>query len=198
MFSVRSFARYQGLETVKCGYCRKEMSGALGADTCVAPLDPTIVADESLVPENLRRSVSRCRDCNVAPGGTHHPGCDTELCSVCRGQAISGCVHVCSVSYDDSPDNPDTLDLGATGYKPEEIKAAARHDPTKARWTGIWPGVLECRERGFFVRIIGPDGKLTDNFRAPGTNYVPCGPDDEGAREDLNRLDQFRMGRSVE
>lgn len=35
----------------------------------------------------------RCRDCNVAEGGFHHPGCDKEECPKCKGQLIScGCL----------------------------------------------------------------------------------------------------------
>lgn len=34
----------------------------------------------------------RCPDCNVAPGGLHHPGCDTEECPTCHLQAL-GCEH---------------------------------------------------------------------------------------------------------
>lgn len=34
----------------------------------------------------------RCGDCNVTPGGPHHPGCDQEECPRCRRQLIScGC-----------------------------------------------------------------------------------------------------------
>jgi hypothetical protein len=36
---------------------------------------------------------ARCRDCNVQPGGKHHPGCALEVCPQCNGQLIScGCL----------------------------------------------------------------------------------------------------------
>jgi hypothetical protein len=31
-----------------------------------------------------------CRDCGVAPGGSHHPGCCVERCPRCKGQMF-GC-----------------------------------------------------------------------------------------------------------
>lgn len=35
---------------------------------------------------------ANCLDCRAPQGGLHHPGCDTERCPACHGQAIScGC-----------------------------------------------------------------------------------------------------------
>ena len=71
--------------------------------------------------------LSNCHDCGVSPGETHKPGCDVERCSVCGGQCLmcGGC-----------PDSDGNM----------------KHDPSFARWTGMWPGKAELsflKEEGF-------------------------------------------------
>lgn len=54
----------------------------------------------------------------------------------------------------------------------------AGHEPRKAMWTGEWPGLAECRERGWYA-MFGPGG------------WQSCEIDAPGATEDLNRLHRF-------
>ncbi len=87
-----------------------------------------------------------CPDCGVLPGEFHRSGCDIEQCPYCGRQLIA-CVFPNAPPLDDS--------------RP---------------WTGLWPRVAECREFGWFARLV------------PGRGWVPCEADEEGAVEDLNRL----------
>lgn len=90
-----------------------------------------------------------CPDCGAGVNRRHTPGCDVERCSECNGQAIC-----CSCDEEDM-------------YK---------HDPEKVKWTGYWPGVVECVELGYFSKI-NPDG----------VGWVKTTIDDPGACADLNR-----------
>lgn len=62
-------------------------------------------------------------------------------------------------------------------------------------WTGEWPGVVECREMGFWCRDLFADGTpaltmpwpIPDGFRW----HVKCEAGDPGAHEDLNRYTRY-------
>jgi hypothetical protein len=86
-----------------------------------------------------------CPDCGVEVGVYHHPECDVPRCVVCGGQRL-----MCMM-----------LD-----QHPAEVPV---------RWTGTWPGVLECREFGLYVK----QGVL------PWTKTTADDPD---RTEDLNTL----------
>ena len=72
---------------MKCDNCGREMTTAR---TC--HMVPVLIGGEDFSPLSWD-GPGRCHDCNVQPGGYHHPGCDAERCPKCRGQLIScGCL----------------------------------------------------------------------------------------------------------
>lgn len=66
----------------ECSTCSQEMTDGV---SCVVEKFP----DGSMP---LKNTEDPCHDCAAPVGGFHHPGCDTERCPKCEGQAIScGC-----------------------------------------------------------------------------------------------------------
>lgn len=69
-----------------------------------------------------------CNQCGTKPGQAHESGCDIERCSICGGQYIS-----CVCGDDKFLRN--------------------QHDPLFARWSGFYPGTLECIGLGMIVKM---------------------------------------------
>lgn len=157
-----------------CGCCLQEMTDSATVscehdpDVSILPTEEELILLARFDQYDAKKGLPTCHDCGVAPGGTHHPGCDVERCSVCSAQAISGCEH----TYDAQP-------------------GAELHDASKARWTGVWPGILEAIRLGLFC------------WENPGRKnglpwWVPCGPNHPKAIVDLNAYASFRAGRLSE
>jgi hypothetical protein len=120
-------------------------------DACLAegrsPSPPAEPVHQHLYQEAQMVSPDRCHDCGARPGQLHKEGCDVERCPGCGFQRIT-----CGCTDDD-----------------------IRGLPRQA-WTGEWPGWAECREFGWYAKLV------------PGRGWVPCDPDEPGARPNVNRL----------
>jgi hypothetical protein len=119
-----------------------------------------------------------CHDCKVKPGEPHKGGCDVERCPLCGGQLLTcSCIYELSGLKRDclEKDHPDIYENGPTVEM--YMKLDIEFDKVGGRlpWTGIWPGVEECVEFGWYSK------------RAR-IGYRRCGPFDVGAGPDLSRL----------
>ena len=96
------------------------------------------------------RPAPPCPSCSVAAGQLHDERCDIGWCAAVGRQRDARCsiVNGCRTN---------------------------RHLDCRTAWTGLHPGVAECREFGWFA-VLSPNGWTA---AAPGT---------PGAIEDLNRL----------
>lgn len=119
----------------------------------------------------------KCPDCGVEPGARHKGGCDVERCARCGRQALS-----CNCVYEVNGIDPRTMEethpeIYSDGATDEMLKKF--DDEWGARaiiWNGVWPGVSECQEYGWYAKFT------------PGKGWQQCEKTDEGATEDLNRL----------
>jgi len=92
-----------------------------------------------------------CPDCGVDVGELHKSGCDVERCPNCGGQLLS-CV--------------------CTGSE----KTRKWIEKNLIPWTGVWLGTEECREFGWYAKLV------------LGMGWIPCKAEELGASPDLNRL----------
>jgi len=180
-----------------CPYCDGEMTEV---NQCKEGIDPAASAEAIRM---LQSEVGHCPDCNVAPGATHHPGCDRERCGACGDQAMAcRCGHFDEDEFDDWNSVDDASPEEIARMK-EEGRALAEANEAKYwaerknnRWTGVHPGVIECHKLGWFCRDLHLDGEPATPERpviiGRGKMHwnVPCGPDDPGASPNLNRWHQ--------
>lgn len=176
-----------------CGHCGREM---VDGGHCRGGIDESVIPNLSEFP-HLKRELHNCHDCGVAPGAHHHPGCDVERCPRCGGQAIGcDCIYeVCGIDVLTMEEtHPQIYCQGPTDAM-HRVWDAEWGDK-RERWTGVWPGAIECYRLGLFCRTIFPDGTVAssenpvtmERVDAGGIQWhIPCGPEDEGAGPDLNR-----------
>lgn len=86
-----------------CTWCEREMTAAVSCSVQELHRGGVPVRMVPWGREPGWSATARCHDCNVRPGGFHHPGCDVQRCGLCAGQMIS-----CGCRFDE--DGPDTDD----------------------------------------------------------------------------------------
>jgi hypothetical protein len=61
-------------------------------------------------------------------------------------------------------------------YGYQRLNCSCKGLSCNTRWSGIWPGILECQEYGWYAKW------------SEETGWVRCDKDDPAGGEDLNRL----------
>jgi len=137
-----------------------------------------ISCKESKIAMKPLEILEQCPTCRVPIGENHDPGCSVERCPFCGRQMIQdNCCYeyfgIAVVMMEVT--HPDIYKNGLTDEMVEKWEEFV--SPHLLPWTGIWPGVLECREYHLWCRRT-EDG------------WVPCVSDHPDAIEDLNTLAQ--------
>ncbi len=114
-------------------------------------------------------SKNPCPDCAVKPGQPHEKGCDVARCVCCGMQAL---MHGYAGDHEGPP-------FCGVANKPI---------PTDQQvWTGVWPGVEECQEFGWYSHWTVVT-KYSRNGEPDSGPTVRCTADHPHAHEDLSRL----------
>ena len=117
-----------------------------------------------------------CHNCACKLGDLHDPGCAVEQCPRCGGQAIS-CHCIYEINGMDATEldseHPEIYTNGPT--KEMQARWDAEWGKRRLSWTGVWPGVAECVEFGWYSRMTA-------------AGWRSCDKAEPGATEDLNRL----------
>lgn len=120
---------------------------------------------------------AKCPKCGVGIGQIHKSDCGLERCPFCGIQMIQDkCIYE-YFGINVATMQAEHYDIYCNGL-PDDMMA--KYDefvrPHLIPWDGVWPGVRECREYGFWSKWVD------------GTGWVECDANDPEAREDLNKL----------
>ncbi len=116
-------------------------------------------------PQFKVRMENKCPNCEAPSGCLHIIGCNVERCPECGGQSIKCVCKEVEKVFDETQD--------------DRFFFFITHVPVSRKrleWTGEWPGALECREFGWYSKLVN------------GVGLVQCDKNDNGASEDLTRL----------
>lgn len=168
-----------------CSWCQREMRTA--ASCSVEELHQNGVPIP-MVPwgrERRRSAKAPCHDCNVSPGGFHHPGCDMQRCGVCGGQMIS-----CGCHFDEDGPDPDG-DEGVLGAGATSLGVDGNGCLTEVRWIGGQQVIVHYDD------VPESDFTVVDGIRVttPVRTIIDLAP--EITTEELVEMVQDWLGRGL-
>lgn len=145
----------------------------------------------------IEKPLRNCGGCGAKPGELHEHGCDVERCALCGGQAMCcECIYTANGMENLEEEHPDIFENGPTDDMYPALDALVEKQGGRLRWTGEFPGCMECREFDLWCRWVEvPMGHVCPRPSRPYRNecegvhgWVVCDKHHPGARENLNRL----------